>query len=297
MTNNTIEKQTVTNNNLAPQLQKYLLMSDKERIEFIQKDKWLDYPLAAKLLQKIEDIYNAPVSIRPKGMLLYGNSYNGKTAILKKFYRAHTMGEYIDEDGDTINMMPIVYVDAPASSEESRMLTTILQGMGISVKHNEKVSKQEEYLLYYLKLMKTKLIIIDEIHNVLHGAHTKMTQLMASLKTLSNKTGIPMILAGTENALASVTIDSQTRSRFKPYELKTWENDDMFARFVATFEATLPLKKASNLYSNKKLLAELYEASQGAIGETLDILESAAIIAIRNKNEKITINELKTALS
>jgi Cdc6-like AAA superfamily ATPase len=297
MTNNTIEKQTVTNNNLAPQLQKYLLMSDKERIEFIQKDKWLDYPLAAKLLQKIEDIYNAPVSIRPKGMLLYGNSYNGKTAILKKFYRAHTMGEYIDKDGDTINMMPIVYVDAPASSEESRMLTTILQGMGISVKHNEKVSKQEEYLLYYLKLMKTKLIIIDEIHNVLHGAHTKMTQLMASLKTLSNKTGIPMILAGTENALAAVTIDSQTRSRFKPYELKTWENDDMFARFVATFEATLPLKKASNLYSNKKLLAELYEASQGAIGETLDILESAAIIAIRNKNEKITIIELKTALS
>jgi hypothetical protein len=297
MTNNTIEKQTVTNNNLAPQLQKYLLMSDKERIEFIQKDKWLDYPLAAKLLQKIEDIYNAPVSIRPKGMLLYGNSYNEKTAILKKFYRAHTMGEYIDKDGDTINMMPIVYVDAPASSEESRMLTTILQGMGISVKHNEKVSKQEEYLLYYLKLMKTKLIIIDEIHNVLHGAHTKMTQLMASLKTLSNKTGIPMILAGTENALAAVTIDSQTRSRFKPYELKTWENDDMFARFVATFEATLPLKKASNLYSNKKLLAELYEASQGAIGETLDILESAAIIAIRNKNEKITIIELKTALS
>jgi hypothetical protein len=79
--------------------------------------------------------------------------------------------------------------------------------------------------------------------------------------------------------------------------LKTWENDDMFARFVATFEATLPLKKASNLYSNKKLLAQLYEASNGAIGETLDILESAAIVAIRNKNEKITINELKTALS
>ncbi|MBE0491315.1 MAG: TniB family NTP-binding protein [Sulfurospirillum sp.] len=288
---------TVTNNNLAPQLYKYLHMSDEKRIEFIQRDKWIDYPLANKVLQKIEDIFNAPISIRPKGMLLYGESYNGKTAILKKFCRAHLPGEYTDEDGDIINMIPVVYVEAPPSSEESRILSAILASIGVSVKYNEKVHKKEEDLLYYLKLMQTKLIIIDEIHNVLHGAHTKMTQLMASLKSLSNKSGIPMILAGTENALAAVTIDAQTKSRFKPYELKPWENDETFGRFVATFEAMLPLKNASNLYMNKKLLAELYAASGGALGETLNILQTAAIAAIRNKNEKITIEEIQTALS
>lgn len=288
--------ESITNNNLAPQLHKYLQVRDEERIEFIQQDKWIDYPEANKILQKIEDIFNAPPSIRPKGMLIYGASNNGKTAILKKFYRKYPPGEYIDEDGDVIHSMPVLYVMAPPSSEESRMYDEILLGMGIAKKYNEKISKKSDDVLYYLKLMKTKIIIIDEIHNVLHGAHTKMTQLMAALKTLNNKTKIPIILAGTENALAAINIDNQTRSRFKPYELKQWRHDETYARFIATFEAMLPLKKASNIYQNKNLLSEIYEMSDGAIGETLDILEAAAVQAIRSKSERITAKEIKSSL-
>lgn len=48
------------NPNLAPQFRKYLEMSDGERIYFIQKDKWIDYPLANKVLLKMQDIFNAP---------------------------------------------------------------------------------------------------------------------------------------------------------------------------------------------------------------------------------------------
>ena len=45
------------NPNLAPQFRKYLEMSDEERIYFIQKDKWIDYPLANKVLLKMQDIF------------------------------------------------------------------------------------------------------------------------------------------------------------------------------------------------------------------------------------------------
>ncbi|MDX9744114.1 MAG: TniB family NTP-binding protein [Arcobacteraceae bacterium] len=288
--------ENISNQNLSPQFYKYLQMSDKERINFIRKDKWIEYPAARKVLQKIEDIFDAPPSIRPKGMLIYGVSNNGKTAILKKFYRAHQAGEYTDEDGDVVNMMPVVYAVAQSSAEESRMYSEILSSMGIVIKHNEKVAKKLDDLIYYLKLMKTRLIIIDEIHNVLHGAHTKMTQLMAALKTLSNKTGVPIILAGTENALAAINIDNQTKSRFKPYELKQWSHNEDYMRFIATFEAMLPLKNASNLFQNKGLLSEVYIISDGAIGETLDILEAAAIEAIRRKSERITRKEIKNSL-
>ena len=44
------------NPNLAPQFRKYLEMNDEERIYFIQKDKWIDYPLANKVLLKMQDI-------------------------------------------------------------------------------------------------------------------------------------------------------------------------------------------------------------------------------------------------
>lgn len=284
------------NPNLAPQFRKYLAMSNEERIYFIQKDKWIDYPLANKVLLKMQDIFNAPKSIRSRGMLLYGDSNNGKTAILKKFYRDFSKDEYIDEDGDLIHLMPIVYVISESSSDESVMFSKILSSMNVPINHKEKVTKKKEEVIYNLGIMKTKLIIIDEIQNVLQGPYNKMTQLITSLKTLNNTTGIPIILAGTQDAMSAISIDNQTKSRFKPLELTNWNNDENFSRFITTIEAMLPLKKASNLYQNYELLTYLHELSNGCIGEVIDILKDASIYAIRTKSERITKKEIKEIL-
>lgn len=284
------------NPNLAPQFRKYLEMSDEERIYFIQKDKWIDYPLANKVLLKMQDIFNAPKSIRSRGMLLYGDSNNGKTAILKKFYRDFSKDEYIDEDGDLIHLMPIVYVISESSSDESVMFSKILSAMNVPVNHKEKVTKKKEEVIYNLGIMKTKLIIIDEIQNVLQGPYNKMTQLITSLKTLNNTTAIPIILAGTQDAMSAISIDNQTKSRFKPLELPNWNNDENFSRFITTIEAMLPLKKASNLYQNYELLTYLHELSNGCNGEVIDILKDASIYAIRTKSERITKKEIKEIL-
>ena len=284
------------NPNLAPQFRKYLEMSDEERIYFIQKDKWIDYPLANKVLLKMQDIFNAPKSIRSRGMLLYGDSNNGKTAILKKFYRNFSKDEYIDEDGDLIHLMPIVYVISESSSDESIMFSKILSAMNVPVNHKEKVTKKKEEVIYNLGIMKTKLIIIDEIQNVLQGPYNKMTQLITSLKTLNNTTAIPIILAGTQDAMSAISIDNQTKSRFKPLELPNWNNDENFSRFITTIEAMLPLKKASNLYQNYELLTYIHELSNGCIGEVIDILKDASIYAIRTKSERIKKKEIKEIL-
>lgn len=284
------------NENLSPQLKKYLDLTDEERIYFIQKDKWISYPAADKILLKIEDIFNAPKSIRSRGMLLYGDSNNGKSAILKRFYKKFSKDEYLDEDGDLIHLMPIVYVISEPSSDESVMFSGILSSMNVPINHKEKVDKKKEEAIYYLNLMKTKLIIIDEIQNVLHGPHNKMAQLITSLKTLNNKTGIPIILAGTHDAMSAISIDNQTKSRFKPYELPLWNNDENFLRFVATMEAMLPLKKASNIYKNYELLSYIHGLSKGCIGEVIDILKDASIYAIRSKSERITKKEIKEIL-
>lgn len=284
------------NPNLAPQFRKYLEMNDEERIYFIQKDKWIDYPLANKVLLKMQDIFNAPKSIRSRGMLLYGDSNNGKTAILKKFYRDFSKDEYIDEDGDLIHLMPIVYVISESSSDESVMFSKILSAMNVPVNHKEKVTKKKEEVIYNLGIMKTKLIIIDEIQNVLQGPYNKMTQLITSLKTLNNTTAIPIILAGTQDAMSAISIDNQTKSRFKPLELPNWNNDENFSRFITTIEAMLPLKKASNLYQNYELLTYIHELSNGCIGEVIDILKDASIYAIRTKSERITKKEIKEIL-
>lgn len=92
--------------------------------------------------------------------------------------------------------------------------------------------------------MKTKLIIIDEIQNVLQGPYNKMTQLITSLKTLNNTTGIPIILAGTQDAMSTISIDNQTKSRFKPLELVNWNNDENFLKIYNYYRNYVTFKKS-----------------------------------------------------
>lgn len=285
------------NPSLPPKIKEYLEKSDQERIEFILKDKWINYPNAQKILTRLEDIFNTPPSIRSRGLLLYGDSNNGKTAILKRFYKLFGDIESIDEYGDITYSQPIVYLTASPSSDESRLYSDILTAMNVPINHNEKVTKKEEELHYYLKLLRVKILIIDEVHSILSAPYNKMVHTMTSLKTLNNRSFIPIILAGTNDAMSAVSIDNQTKSRFKPFELPLWSNDEDFLRFIATTEATMPLKKASNIYSDYELLSYIHKLSNGCIGDAINIIKDASIYAIRNKTEKITIKNIKESFS
>ena len=90
---------------LHPEVLRLLDKGDYERIEYIHKDKWIEYPLAKNILEKMESKFSEPSSIRKQGMLLYGDSDNGKTAILKRFYRLHPPGEYDNGNGYTVQIV------------------------------------------------------------------------------------------------------------------------------------------------------------------------------------------------
>ena len=99
-----------------------------------------------------------------------------------------------------------------------------------------------------------------------------------------------------KNEMFAISIDNKTKSRFNPYELPLWNNDENFLRFIANMEAMLPLKKASNIYKDYELLSYLHGLSKGCIGEAIDILKDASVYAIRTKSERISKKEIKESL-
>lgn len=62
--------------------------------------------------------------------------------------------------------------------------------------------------------------------------------------------------------------------------LPKWELNEEFLQFLISFEMTLPLKKASNLHS-EKLAPMLFVMSGGLIGELSNLLKRAAEAAVR----------------
>ncbi|MDO4264795.1 MAG: hypothetical protein Q4C67_11410, partial [Deinococcus sp.] len=80
--------------------------------------------------------------------------------------------------------------------------------------------------------------------------------------------------------------DDQIQNRFTPVTLPRWQLDVEFLQLLASFEATLPLGKASGLAS-QKLAPLLLDMSGGLIGELSSLLKRATERAVTSGSERI----------
>jgi len=279
---------------LTKKAREYLNKSDEERIRCCKEDVWIGYNAAVTLFDILEDKFNDPKQLRHEGLLIYGDPHNGKTAILRKFYDRHKATlDKVDENGDTVYEIPILYLEAPNSPNESKLYSYILDQLCVPHKGTEKVLEKARLAEHYLSKLNTKMILIDEIHSALTGNLTKQRAFVNDLKLLSNKLSLTIILAGTREAHSALNISGETSSRFPSIELPRWNNDKKFRSFVATYETCLPLKEASNLVTNTEIMSALYYASEGLIGRTVNLLKKAAVKAIRSGREKIILEDIE----
>ncbi len=280
--------------NLIKEAQEYLEKSDKERIQYCKKDHWIGYKAVVKLLEILEDKFDDPPQMRHEGLLIYGDSNNGKTAILKKMYTLHKSELIPIEKEDVITYeIPIIYFQAPTIPDESRLYSLILDELCVPHKPVEKVSVKLKLVQHYLKKLGTRMILVDEIHNALTGNLNKQRTFINDLKQLSNSLSLTIVLAGTREAHSALSIGSETESRFPSIELPRWNNDRKYRSFVATYERCLPLKEASNMADSPEIMNALFHQSEGLIGKTVNLLKKAAVKAIKSKREYIVADDIE----
>lgn len=70
-----------------------------------------------------------------------------------------------------------------------------------------------------LKELGVQMLIVDEIHNIPCGSANKRSLFMNTLKELSNRLHIPIVLVGIQDALRDISTDIQISSRFSPITL------------------------------------------------------------------------------
>ena len=141
-------------------------------------------------------------------------------------------------------------------------------------------------------------ILIDEIHDILAGNKNKQKQFQCIIRQLGNELKIPIIAAGTKDALNAINLDPQLANRFTTISIPKWKiyylkkaKDEPFLRLLTSFERTLPLLKKSDL-SNIEIAEKLLSMSEGFIGELVSILGLAIEKAINDGEEKIDLKLL-----
>jgi GTPase SAR1 family protein len=290
---------------LTEETKKILGGSDEERIKYINEEYWIDYPIAQNILEKMEDIYNfGHGKTRYISILLVGGSNNGKTSLLKQFLEKHPPYDYningeqpdwiTDEFFDKYTGIgrPVLYVISPTEPSESRLYSIILEQLNIPYKTRDSLDVKAKLVEYYLKALSVRVLVIDEIHNILNGSPARQKQIMSAIRDLSSKLKMPVILAGVKEALRAVNTEDQISSRYRPEYLTKWKMDKDYISLLATTISKLPLKKQSTII-NKDDAQEIIELCNGYIGEIVNLIKAAAVYAIKTGSERVTIKEIK----
>lgn len=260
----------------------------KDRINFINSQKWIGYTAAEQILVAMEGLMEYPKSSRMPGMLIVGETHNGKTALLEQFIKQHPISRDDREEG--INL-PVVKVQAPPIPDEKKLYNNIMDSLNLPYRVNDKIEQKHRQIVHVMKETNVKLLLIDEIHHVLAGSPTKQRIFLNIIKYLANDLCISIVCAGTKDAMAAIGIEPQLANRFEPFGLPKWKLDNEYLKLLASFERIMPLKFRSNLY-NKDLSATILSMSEGYLGEISDIIKRATIEAVKNGTEKVTVETL-----
>lgn len=291
------------------------------RIAHNWKDWWIRYRKADEILQELEKALLRPVSIRPLNELIVSPAGNGKTALLSRFRETHLAiisaagngktalvlefsGRHPEQTTPDVQIMSVIYVLTPPSPNEGRMLSAILKGLGYPDYDKGTVASRERMVLNALNMCQTRLILVDEVHNML-GGYKRAEEALRVLKNISSSIGIPIVFAGTEDALTVLKYDPQLTTRLNVIEIPLWKNDEEFRRLLFLFEGTLSLMKPSQLWKDPKA-TKVFELSAafdsnpdkrraGILVNILKLIRYAADLAITDGTEQITINHLEQA--
>lgn len=262
--------------------------SKLDRIQEARTVKWIGYTRALEVLDLMDDLITHPKIHRMPNLMLIGESNNGKTMIINRFQELNS--SEIDMDG--VTQLPCVVVECPPTPDEGRLYNAILSKLYVPHKAHAHIDQKRDQVIGVLKNIGLKILILDEIHNVLSGVPTKQRQMLNAIKYLGNTLQIPIVVAGTIDALRAMVTDPQLANRFDRFILEPWPLDKEFIRLIASFERSLPLLKPSNLTS-KELATKIYMMSEGIIGEIYNLLSDATIAAIQSGDEQITLKTLE----
>lgn len=265
-----------------------LNLSLAERIDYIRSPRWIGYSKAKQVLDRLEDLIDYPKRHRMPNLLVVGDTNNGKSMIINRFAAKHPAYDRPEEE--TVHV-PVLLVESPPVPSETRFYDKILAKLFSPFRANDKPERKQRQVIDLLQQVNTRMIIIDEIHNLLAGSTSKQREYLNVIKGIGNELQIPIIGAGTREALRAVNTDHQLGNRFEPIGLPRWQNNDEYLKLLASYECMLPLKNPSDL-TDQEIAMKLLVMSEGLIGELSEILCRAAIYSIEAGSEKIT----KTAL-
>ncbi|WP_178861940.1 TniB family NTP-binding protein [Thiomicrorhabdus cannonii] len=260
-----------------------LSASKEERIKYVNTDKWIEYPRAKEIMDRLDDLMLYPKTERMPNLLIAGRSNSGKSKLLSQWSKKFPVE--VDEETSEINF-PIVMISAPPKPDDKAFFMRVLRELMIPHAKNDSTSTLYEKAIRTMIARNTKMLIIDEIQHAIAGSYVSQTVFLDTIKDMGNNLQIPIVAAGVEDAFHALQINDQLSNRFPVEVLEQWQFDNResrraFAQLVLTVESMLPLPEPSYLYK-MPFVERIHFLSDGLLGEVVGVIRTLARYAIKH---------------
>ncbi len=148
------------------------------------------------------------------------------------------------------------------------------------------MAELEQLVLTLLRQVGVRVLVIDELHNVLAGRGDTRQEFLNLIRYLGNELRIPLVGVGTREAYLAIRADDQLENRFAPLTLPRWQPDEQTCSLLASFAASFPLRRPSAI-ATPEMAEYLLTRCEGTIGELTHLLTDAAVTAIETGEEAI----------
>lgn len=200
---------------LLPEARAAARQPDAERLALLPKERWwVAHDRAQTVLARLDGLLrDGPGQIRPPNLLLAGPSNNGKSWIVEHFARAHAL-----PGGEDAERLPVVAMQMPTEPTVTRFYAALLTRLGAPVARagpDGRRHELEQLALRVLRGVGTRVLVIDELNNMLGGTRTARGEFLSLLRWLGNELRIPIVGAGTRDAWLGIRTPSLARAAYR----------------------------------------------------------------------------------
>jgi len=258
------------------------------------------YPRFMELHRDIRECQElSRLSNEPQCMALEGVTGAGKSTLVRDYVSLFPRIE--QEDGTQI---PIFYTETPSPVTVKAMASTMLAGLGDPASQRGTLWAMNFRLIHLIIDCKVQLVILDDFHHLIDKETDRILEQVSDwLKVLIKETAVPFLVVGISGKVGRILQANDQLSRLfamretlEPFvaDLSDEVNITEFSRFVQYAEQTVETSLTQSL-PRLELLYRLHYATNGVVGNLMNLLRYAALIAKQQQNSVIDLSVLSMA--
>lgn len=253
-------------------------------------------------LEKIhKSIITTATRREPSSALLTGLSGVGKSTVCKYVVQQIGGRKEVETEWGIIETVPAFYCELPAGPTLKSLTMGMLAQLGC-VHLNGDATALLYRLITLLKTCQTQVILLDEFHHLLGKGAEKTKGLVCDwVKTLMNRTLIPVVIAGTPECESIVDEHPQLARRYpfrtnlRPLEYTSLENQSNYLKVLKSLGAQINKigEFSESIYlTDQALAAKIFVASGGNMNSLRQLLHEAFRIALERNTGTFSEKDL-----